>query len=90
MFDAAAAVCADDQQVGRLFIDRGEDLARGMPAPDRRFRVHTEGAGAIAGGRQVGECLLALFLVALVWLLPRLGRLALMPFRRMARWRQQP
>jgi hypothetical protein len=35
-------------------------------------------------------CLLALFLAALVWLLPKLTRLALMPFRRMARWRQQP
>ena len=35
-------------------------------------------------------CLLALFVVALVWLLPRLVRLALMPFRRMARWRRQP
>ncbi|CAN5282020.1 DUF4126 domain-containing protein [soil metagenome] len=35
-------------------------------------------------------CLLALFLVPLVWLLPKLVRLALMPFRRMARWRQQP
>jgi hypothetical protein len=33
-------------------------------------------------------CLLALFVVALVWLLPRLVRLALMPFRRMARWRR--
>lgn len=35
-------------------------------------------------------CLLALFLVALVWFLPKLVRLALMPFRRMARWRQEP
>jgi hypothetical protein len=35
-------------------------------------------------------CLLALFVAALVWLLPRLIRLALMPFRRMARWRRQP
>jgi hypothetical protein len=35
-------------------------------------------------------CLLALFVVGLVWLLPRLVRLALMPFRRMARWRQEP
>ena len=33
-------------------------------------------------------CLLAFFVVALVWLLPRLVRLALMPFRRMARWRR--
>ena len=33
-------------------------------------------------------CLLALFVVALVWLLPRLVRLALIPFRRMARWRR--
>jgi len=33
-------------------------------------------------------CLLALFVVALVWLLPRLVRLALMPFRRMARRRR--
>ena len=33
-------------------------------------------------------CLLALFVVALIWLLPRLVRLALMPFRRMARWRR--
>jgi hypothetical protein len=35
-------------------------------------------------------CLLALFVVGLVWLLPKLVRLALMPFRRMARWRQEP
>jgi Domain of unknown function (DUF4126) len=35
-------------------------------------------------------CLLALFVVALLWLLPKLVRLALMPFRRMARWRQEP
>jgi hypothetical protein len=35
-------------------------------------------------------CLLALFVLALVWLLPRLVRLALTPFRRMARWRRQP
>lgn len=34
-------------------------------------------------------CLLALFLVALVWLLPKLVRLALLPFRRMARRRQK-
>ena len=33
-------------------------------------------------------CLLALFLVVLVWLLPKLIRLALLPFRRMARRRQ--
>ena len=33
-------------------------------------------------------CLLALFVVALIWLLPKLVRLALMPFRRMARWRR--
>jgi Domain of unknown function (DUF4126) len=30
-------------------------------------------------------CLLALFIVALLWLLPKLVRLALLPFRRMAR-----
>jgi hypothetical protein len=35
-------------------------------------------------------CLLALFVVALVWMLPKLVHLALMPFRRMARWRRQP
>src|SRR6185312_10271491 len=35
-------------------------------------------------------CLLALFVVGLVWLLPKLVRLAILPFRRMARWRQQP
>jgi Domain of unknown function (DUF4126) len=35
-------------------------------------------------------CLLALFVVALVWLLPRLVRLALMPFRRMVRRRREP
>ena len=35
-------------------------------------------------------CLLGIFLVALVWLLPKLVRLALVPFRRMARWRRQP
>jgi hypothetical protein len=35
-------------------------------------------------------CLLVLFLVALVWLLPKLVRLALLPFRRMARWHRQP
>ena len=35
-------------------------------------------------------CLLILFLVALVWLLPKLVRLALLPFRRMAGWHRQP
>src|SRR4051812_14880576 len=35
-------------------------------------------------------CLLALFIVALLWLLPKLIRLALLPFRRMARRRPQP
>lgn len=33
-------------------------------------------------------CLLALFVVLLIWLLPRLMRLALLPFRRLARGRQ--
>jgi hypothetical protein len=35
-------------------------------------------------------CLLLLFLVVLVWLLPKLVRLALLPFRRMAGWHRQP
>ena len=35
-------------------------------------------------------CLLALFLAALLWLLPKLVRLALLPFRRMAGGRRQP
>ena len=35
-------------------------------------------------------CLLALFVVGLVWLLPKLMRLAMMPFRRMSRGRSQP
>lgn len=35
-------------------------------------------------------CLLALFLVALVWLLPKLLRLALVPVRRMARRSREP
>lgn len=35
-------------------------------------------------------CLLALFVVVLIWLLPRLIRLALVPFRRLARGRQGP
>ncbi|HQS14838.1 DUF4126 domain-containing protein [Reyranella sp.] len=35
-------------------------------------------------------CLLALFVVLLIWLLPKLVRLALVPFRRLARGRQQP
>jgi hypothetical protein len=35
-------------------------------------------------------CLLLLFLVVLLWLLPKLVRLALLPFRRMARWHRQP
>lgn len=35
-------------------------------------------------------CLLALFVAALIWLLPRLVRLALTPVRRMARWRREP
>jgi hypothetical protein len=34
--------------------------------------------------------LLVLFVAALVWLLPKLVRLALLPFRRMARSRQRP
>ncbi len=35
-------------------------------------------------------CLLALFVGTLIWLLPKLVRLALMPFRRVARWRRAP
>ncbi|WP_421997663.1 DUF4126 domain-containing protein [Reyranella sp.] len=35
-------------------------------------------------------CLLALFVALLVWLLPKLVRLALVPFRRMVRQRQRP
>jgi hypothetical protein len=35
-------------------------------------------------------CLLLLFLALLLWLLPRLARLALLPFRRLAGWRRQP
>lgn len=35
-------------------------------------------------------CLLALFVALLIWLLPKLVRLALVPFRRMARIRQKP
>ncbi|WP_422015651.1 DUF4126 domain-containing protein [Reyranella sp.] len=35
-------------------------------------------------------CLLALFVVLLIWLLPKLVRLALVPFRRFALRRQQP
>jgi hypothetical protein len=35
-------------------------------------------------------CLLALFVALLIWLLPKLVRLALTPFRRMARRRQKP
>jgi hypothetical protein len=35
-------------------------------------------------------CLLALFVGTLVWLLPKLVRLALVPFRRMAHRRQEP
>jgi len=33
-------------------------------------------------------CLLALFVAGLVWLLPKLVRLALLPFRRLMRRRQ--
>ena len=35
-------------------------------------------------------CLLALFVVLLIWLLPKLVRLALVPFRRLAGIRQKP
>jgi hypothetical protein len=35
-------------------------------------------------------CLLALFVVVLIWLLPKLLRMALVPFRRLARGRQGP
>ena len=35
-------------------------------------------------------CLLALFIAALLWLLPKLVRLALLPFRRLAGGRRQP
>ena len=35
-------------------------------------------------------CLLGLFVAALIWLLPKLVRLALMPFRRMTRRRPEP
>ena len=35
-------------------------------------------------------CLLALFVALLIWLLPKLVRLALVPFRRLAGIRQKP
>ena len=35
-------------------------------------------------------CLLAVFVVLLIWMLPKLVRLALTPFRRLARGRQRP
>jgi hypothetical protein len=35
-------------------------------------------------------CLLALFVILLIWLLPKLVRLALVPFRRLARGRREP
>lgn len=35
-------------------------------------------------------CLLALFVILLIWLLPKLVRLALVPFRRLVRGRQGP
>jgi hypothetical protein len=35
-------------------------------------------------------CLLAIFVALLIWLLPRLARLALLPFRRLAGARQKP
>lgn len=35
-------------------------------------------------------CLLAVFVILLIWLLPKLIRLALVPFRRLARGRQGP
>lgn len=35
-------------------------------------------------------CLLALFVAALIWLLPKLVRLAMMPFRRVAHRRREP
>ncbi|NQW49872.1 MAG: DUF4126 domain-containing protein [Rhodospirillales bacterium] len=35
-------------------------------------------------------CLLALFVILLIWILPKLVRLALVPFRRLARGRREP
>ena len=70
-------------------------LINTSPEPFSNIAASVAGDSMVIGGLILALthpitflCLLALFVVALVWLLPKLVRLALLPFRRMARRRQ--
>jgi hypothetical protein len=72
-------------------------LINTSPEPFSNIAASLAGDGIVVGGLILALahpitflCLLAFFVVGLLWLLPRLVRLALLPFRRIARWRQQP
>jgi len=71
-------------------------LINTSPEPFSNIAASLAGGGIVVGGLILALahpitflCLLALFVFGLVWLLPKLVRLAMLPFRRMARWRQQ-
>src|SRR5436190_14520937 len=72
-------------------------LSNTSPEPFSNIAASLAEDGLVIGGLLLAIahpitflCLLGLFVVALLWLLPKLVRLALMPFRRTARWRQPP
>jgi len=72
-------------------------LINTSPEPFSNIAASFAGDGIVVGGLILALahpitflCLLALFVVGLIWLLPKLVRLAMLPFRRMSRWRQQP
>jgi hypothetical protein len=72
-------------------------LINASPEPFSNIAASFAVDGVVVGGLLLAIAhpitflfLLALFVAALIWLLPKLVRLALLPFRRMARNRQRP
>ncbi len=72
-------------------------LINTSPEPFSNIAASLAGDGIVVGGLILALahpitflCLLALFVAGLIWLLPKLVRLAMLPFRRMSRGRQPP
>jgi hypothetical protein len=72
-------------------------LINTSPEPFSNIAASLAGDVSVVGGLALAIvhpitflCLLALFIALLVWLLPKLVRLALLPLRRLARRRQNP
>src|SRR5690242_627617 len=72
-------------------------LINSSPEPFSNIAASLAEDGIVVGGLLLALahpitflCLLLLFVVALLWLLPKLVRFALLPFRRMARRARQP